>query len=174
MPNDCANNVSIQGDMYDILRFWEAMRDDDGEQRLVNLVPMPDELNNHDGGWYSWAIENWGTKWGDYDHYVMLFEAGGGYIDMAFLTAWGPFSDAFWHRVSRQFPDLTFIVSYHEPGMVFCGASKYRNGETLAERHIDDYRKVIGEPNWDDADSVARWQDRLTDLRDGIVRSVDR
>jgi len=173
MPNHCENNVSIEGDMYDLLRFWEAMQYDD-EIRLANLVPMPDGLNDRDGDWCGWAIENWGTKWGDYEHYNMLFSAEGGYIDMSFMTAWGPFSDAFWHKVSRRFPNLTFVVSYHEPGMVFCGASKYREGETVAQRHIDDYTKVIGEPNWYDEDSVARWLDRLADLRDGLVRAFDR
>lgn len=120
--------------------------------------------------WYNWALDNWGTKWGDYDHFVAI--QGNGYIELGYMTAWGPFADKFWHHVSQQFPTLDFVVSYDESGMAFCGASSYRNGETLAERYVDDYTQLIGVPDWDDTDKVEDWNYQLCDLRDRLTEQV--
>lgn len=112
--------------------------------------------------WWDWALQHWGTKWGDYDHYHASLESDN--IDLGYMTAWCPLGGQFWNYVSRQFPTLTFTIVYDEPGMVFCGASSHRNGETLAEQYIDDYSQVIGEPDWDDPDNLQEWSDKLSDL----------
>ena len=170
MPNHCENNVSIEGDMYDLLRFWEAMQYDD-EIRLANLVPMPDGLNDRDGDWCGWAIENWGTKWGDYEHSVDI--VGPDYLELGYHTAWCPFEDQFWHKVSRMFPTLKFTVSYEESGMVFCGVDSYRNGETLASRYVNDYTEIIGTlEDWEDSEKWEEWQDRLTKLRENLSAAI--
>jgi hypothetical protein len=173
MPNHCTNTLIITGPDHDRLRFWQAIQDENepNEKRLADLMPMPDGLTGPDGGWYSWALENWGTKWGDYDHYIAIF--GTDYIELGYMTAWGPFEDNFWRHVSSLYPTLNFVVSYDEPGMAFCGASKYHNGETIASKYIDDYTQVIGEPDWDNQDNYSEWCDKLTDLRDSLLEQVD-
>lgn len=48
MPNHCTNNLTIQGDRDEIVRFWNDVQsiDDEGKPmvRLVSLLPMPDAL----------------------------------------------------------------------------------------------------------------------------------
>lgn len=191
MPNHCSNNLTITGDKPELTRLWNAIQLGGGEIKLTSLFPLPEELENttHSFGhrneteedrdkrivkwnelisryghkdWYEWALANWGTKWGDYDHYRANLNDDS--IELGYMTAWGPFEEQFWHHVSKQFPTLTFLVSYDEPGMVFCGASCYRNGATVAEQYIDDYSQVLGEPDWDDQDQWSEWSEKLSDL----------
>jgi len=45
MPNHCENVVSIAGPKEDITRLWDVIKTDTPEEaRLVNLLPMPEEL----------------------------------------------------------------------------------------------------------------------------------
>jgi len=79
--------------------------------------------------WYSWATsdENWGTKWGDSETYLEAVSescASGHYE-----TAWSPLSENFWLHVSREFPELSIVVSYHEEGMCFEGGMAFKGGE---------------------------------------------
>ena len=166
MPNHCSNSLTVNGPAQDLALFWTAIDDKEqpDQKRLAQLVPMPDELTGPDGGWYSWAIENWGTKWGDYEHCIAI--DGPDYLELGYNTAWAPFEDHFWHKVSRMFPTLTFTVSYEESGMVFCGAATYRNGETLASRYVNDYTEIIGALDDEDDEKWEKWQDRLAELRE--------
>lgn len=191
MPNHCSNTLTVCGDKTELTRFWNAVQIGGGEIKLTSLYPMPDELSHTTAtffdatktddehaeqivkwaelisryghqDWYSWALDNWGTKWGDYEHsYAELSDE---HVEIRYMTAWCPFDNKFWHHVSQQFPTLTFVIVYDEPGMVFCGASCYRNGETVAERYIDDYTQVLGEIDWDDQDSQDQYWDRHSDL----------
>ena len=78
MPNHCENNAVIEGPEKDISRFWEAIQeevfnttdqpDPKPEIRFSNLIPRPDDVDD----WYQWCNDNWGTKWGDYDHHGEL------------------------------------------------------------------------------------------------------
>lgn len=206
MPNHCENQVSIDGPKADIQRLWEIIKDDNPNEesaKLTRLYPMPDELGNSPAvfygdpakqaeqllieadmlakyghkDWYDWAIQNWGTKWGDYDYMsaslnvIDTWETAD--ITLAFHTAWGPFDEKFWKKVSADFPTLQFSITYEEPGMVFCGAETYRNGERVFERYIDDYNQIIGEPNWDDEDDVDRWHEAKSDLRDRLFEQAE-
>lgn len=203
MPNHCENNVNISGPKPDVLRLWQIIKNDQTEEaKLTRLYPMPEELRESPSAfygdpvkqaeqltievtmvekygqkdWYNWALANWGTKWGDYDYISAslndsLSETAD--IDLSFHTAWGPFSDTFWKKVSADFPTLTFITAYEESGMVFCGAEKYHNGKLVFERYIDDYNQIIGEPNWDDEDDVDVWWQRKTDLRDSLFEQAE-
>lgn len=121
--------------------------------------------------WYDWCIKNWGTKWGDFDHFQDIR-----YVDehhIGYITAWGPFCDNFWVHVSKQFPELTFIITYDEPGMCFMGASKYANGEVLAESYINDVSEVLGELDWDDDDARDEWMDKKSDLLDSLLTETE-
>lgn len=206
MPNHCENYVSITGQKAEIERLWEIIKEDNPHEesaKLTRLYPMPDELGNSPSifygdpvkqaeqllieadmlakyghkDWYSWALANWGTKWGDYDYMsaslnvIDTWETAE--ISLSFHTAWGPFDEKFWEKVSADFPTLKFSIAYEEPGMVFCGAETYRNGERVFERYIDDYNQIIGEPNWYDDDDVDRWYEAKSNLRDRLFEQAE-
>ena len=81
MPNWCNNTITIQGSTETLKTLWEeaqtALRCEDADGNTVEefgllsaMRPMPRELEgtispSPDGSecWYSWRVNNWGTKW---------------------------------------------------------------------------------------------------------------
>ena len=84
--------------------------------------------------WYSWAVDNWGTKW---PPSVALYEADGVSATFRFDSAWSPPS-ALIQRISEKFPNLTFVLEYSEPGMGFLGAEAFKGGEVISESYLGD------------------------------------
>jgi hypothetical protein len=112
-------------------------------------------------GWYDWALANWGTKWGDYEHGLQFGDIQM-YEDVPhwrfrYTTAWSPFSDYFWHYISQQWPTLTFVTTYEEGGMCFLGGMGAKNGEVLTTD--DDWPEM--DIDWDDDDSIDTYYDAL-------------
>lgn len=67
------------------------------------LLPMPQHLSNttypaDEENWYEWAIENWGTKWGDID-----LEYNSEHRVLRFTTAWSALGDKFVGRLLNYF-----------------------------------------------------------------------
>ena len=67
--------------------------------------------------WYSWANNEWGTKWQPSN---IELEAETDYLVYHFDTAWGP-PEGIWGAIQEQFPKLHITWFYDEPGMEFCG-----------------------------------------------------
>lgn len=122
--------------------------------------------------WYDWCIYNWGTKWGDYDHFSTEVEISNESIEFRYMTAWGPFSDDFWIQVSKKFPECTFITSFSETGMCFVGAFAAKNG--ICEYIYEDIEAEF--PDYEDEDDFMdaseEFQDRLLDQRERIEAKV--
>lgn len=129
--------------------------------------------------WWDWTHDNWGTKWGDYDHHESfddgLLLGDETYFSLGFHTAWGPFSEKFWHKVSAMFPGLDFLIVYDEPGMCFVGAERYTNGETVYNEYINDTTEIIPMPedpqdeDWQDYyDAKSNLLDQLTERAEAV------
>lgn len=79
--------------------------------------------------WYTWACENWGTKWNAYD----ASETERGWV---FLTAWSH-PEPVIEELSRRFPDVIFHVKYADEDL----------GQNIGEYRIDNgYRQDLGLP----------------------------
>ena len=129
MPNWCYNSVSVShSDPVMIDRFVKATEED---SLLNEFVPMPEELRNTTSpsptnaalvekygasDWYSWSIDNWGTKWDISDSYADKTDANN--ASASFNTAWAPPLQFYYHLI-----DLGFKVdaTYTEEGMGFAG-----------------------------------------------------
>ena len=70
---------------------------------------------------HDWEVKHWGARWGACD--VELVDEGPLYICYQFDTAWGP-AVPFIENVCKQWPTLTFILDYDEPGNGFKGICK--------------------------------------------------
>lgn len=135
MPNWCYNTVSVSHkDPAMIERFVKAT---ENETLLNEFVPMPEELRNTTSpsptneslvekygasDWYSWAVNNWGTKWDICDSYADCVDKHS--ATASFNTAWSPPIDFY-----NELVELGFDVdaTYTEEGMGFAG--HYLNGE---------------------------------------------
>jgi len=189
MPNHCQNHLTVSGPPADVTAFVKAATD---AKSLVDaFVPMPTELEGTTAGtpadpdevrernirlygapdWYDWANKNWGTKWGDYDTDLL------GHTDdtavFTYTTAWAPMDKAI-TSISKQFPTLTFEVTYEESGMCFMGVNVDRNGERVAEAFAneDEWPDLVELPDGDfDWDG---YEEKLSVLRDRLVSEVVR
>lgn len=131
MPNWCYNSVSVShSDPAMIDRFVKATED---ERLFDEFVPMPEELRNTTSpsptneslvekygasDWYSWALDNWGTKWDIADAYVNVDKSDSNNAWASFETAWSPPLQFYYHLI-----DMGFKVdaTYTEEGMGFAG-----------------------------------------------------
>lgn len=188
MPNLCSNHLTITGPEADVKAFVDAV---EGKESICDaLLPMPEELRGTTVGshpdpddvrdalrakygaadWYEWAMNNWGTKWGDYDTEALIQEDG--HLLYLYTTAWGPMDRAI-VNLSAKFPTLDFTCVYEESGMCLLGAYRCVNGEIVAESAIEtDEWPALPE----DADGEIDWdtyEDALSDLRHRVISDVE-
>ena len=82
--------------------------------------------------WYSWAITNWGTKWGAYDpgewDVTDCSISGLTTATISYNTAWSP-ATPFFEQASLLYPTLVFDTEYADEGSGFVGATSFENGD---------------------------------------------
>lgn len=121
--------------------------------------------------WLDWTHDNWGTKWGDYDDYVEIH--GDGSVEIGYMTAWGPFDEKFWHKVSAMFPGLEFLIVYDEPGMCFAGSEKFVNGKTVYSEYINDTTQIISMPEDPNDEDWQDYFDAKSNLMDQLFERAE-
>lgn len=159
MPNWCSNNIEITGPETDVDTFVNTLTehpDRDGHYSILNtFIPMPDPVDD----WYKWAVTHWGTKWPDS---MRIIERETTSVTLTGDTAWAPPLPGM-TNVSKQFPTLTFILTYCEEGMCFMGSAVTRNGT----QHIIEINDAFPScDDWDDDDAVADYHDQLEDYKE--------
>lgn len=148
MPNWCNNSITITGPKDKITALYrEAVKGEvAGEDTglLHAMMPMPTELNDttspsEDGNdWYSWRVNNWGTKWEVSSEGLELSEDGTE-ITGWFDSAWAPPLGAFSTFLESN-EDCSLTCYYEEPGMDFAG--KFSGSEGVYD---DEYLEGIQE-----------------------------
>lgn len=112
---------------------------------LLNwMVPRPQD----EADWYSWSIQNWGTKWDICDVYFEN-QAEEDSIEFSFCSAWGPPDQAFetWALADGR---VQFSLEYWEPGCGFVGSVSY-DGQDVDYNYVDcgmdqaEYKRIAGE-----------------------------
>ena len=138
MPNWCDNQVSITGPNSVINKIEKIVNEEkDTEGLLQFMYPMPQELKDTtaDGSenkemikkyghsdWYSWATDNWGTKWDINEFYGVdrqEISDDESTISFAFQSAWAPPTGAYQEFVDKHPVSLEAI--YYEGGCDFMG-----------------------------------------------------
>ena len=156
MPNWCENRIEITGPRDLISSIWDYATDEQTKSGLLDAMhPMPKELSGttapSDGGnWYTWRIQNWGTKW-DIDSEGLEFidnEDGTACITGFAASAWSPPLEALSHFADAH-EGVYAEVYYFEPGMAFVGSwdsagvdDHYSYAECTSENlreHIPEY-----------------------------------
>jgi hypothetical protein len=150
MPNWCNNQLVVTGVSHRIENFSQLeefrAQSSDPQSLLVfsKLVPEPGKPDDADYDWYSWRVENWGSKW-EPDCQDRQEEEGA--LRYLFQTAWSP-PEAWVLKVSEMFPALEFEIEYDEPGMGYAGRSVFRGGTQIEEVEID-IKEIYPDWDWD-------------------------
>ena len=142
MPNWCDNQITITGPNSVIDKIEKIVKDEDSKNGLLNYFhPMPAELRDTtaDGSkdkkmikkyghsdWYSWACENWSTKWdisefyGVDRQYLTEQSEGESVITFGFSSAWAPPIGAY-EKFLADHEDCSLRAFYYEGGCDFMG-----------------------------------------------------
>ena len=114
---------------------------DPEDPRRVNAKPTSDDLleslskksNGTMPDWWTWRVNNWGTKWPVGD--TVGFEEKKGSIVYHFDTAWSPPVPII-HRLSVMFPKANILLSFYEPGCIGRGSVTFKNGIIINETGV--------------------------------------
>jgi hypothetical protein len=121
MPNWCWNMLEVAGDEKQLQEFVEKSLVSPEKNEIHDATGFTFEGTLPRGDrkdWYEWSISNWGTKWDACEPYINHNDKD--YFSVNFESAWAPPID--WIKnIMKDFPDLSFILEYEEPGMGFGG-----------------------------------------------------
>ena len=150
MPNHTDNRVTITHKKPAMaMLLMKLLAKDDPFNQIIPMSKLiiRDNWSNAEkekygdqNGWYSWCIQNWGTKW---DAYESKFEKGTPFIDgdgdevtvieWAFETAWSPPIPVFKELVERGF---NVHARYLDEGWNYIG--EFKNGMEF-DFQVDQY-----------------------------------
>jgi hypothetical protein len=170
MPNWCDNQVSITGPNSVINKIEKIVKEEkDTEGLLQFMYPMPAELKDTtaDGSenkemikkyghsdWYSWATDNWGTKWDINEFYGVdrqKINDDESTISFAFSSAWAPPTGAYENFISEN-EDCSLEAKYHEPGCDFMGI--WDNGDDRCYTISDSAPEGSKDEFWESGDGA--------------------
>jgi len=126
MPNHTDNRVILShDDSQQIDMIYNIMNTED-TPLCQTLIPMDEALLDNDAhaddGWYTWRLQNWGTKWDVYETHCTRMYANT--LALNFYTAWSPPIPVY-----DKLVDMGFQVNarYLDEGWMYIG--EYIDGE---------------------------------------------
>lgn len=136
------------------------------------LVPLPDSYSQFDYSDHGYELEyqTWGTKWGAY-RVEGPTQKRNTEVTYTFTCAWGP-PKPFFEKVSQQWPDLLFVISYGGEGPCLGRFSLYQGKYAGVEE--GDYHEAPEDDENDEEGSYQRyqeWQQRYRREHDAFVMS---
>ena len=147
MPNWCSNTIEIEGTKEQINKFVSFLEENGGKNWFSFFRPCPQELTDTVSGfvgedkqaaheaqqksniekyghsdWYSWCVENWGTKWNcDAQDWMKVENPNEDEASVTFWfdSAWSPPTALYEFIESNS--EFIVTASYLEEGMSFVG-----------------------------------------------------
>ena len=147
MPNWCNNTIEIEGSKEQINAFVSFLEENGGKNWFSFFRPCPQELTDTVSGfvgedkqaaheaqqksniekyghsdWYSWCVDNWGTKWNcDAQDWVKVENPNDDQASVTFWfdSAWSPPTALYEFIESNS--EFIVTASYLEEGMSFVG-----------------------------------------------------
>lgn len=171
MPNWCNNSTTISGNKEQIDKFEAFLNEKSGKEWFDFFLPCPKELTDVDSpnktnnvneliekyghsDWYSWSVENWGTKW---NTDAQDWSRDDDSISFWFDSAWAP-PTALYDKITAEGYDVE--AYYLEEGMGFVG--KYSEGadeyyEYTDSESLNDIPEDIVD-NWNLRENLEEWE----------------
>ncbi len=108
--------------------------------------------------WYSWCVENWGTKWnagsvscdttvGNMELLASAQDTSPVEITYTFDTAWSPPTPVI-AKLSEMYPTVSITHSYIEEGYVFAGEVMYQAGEVVSSNETESADEMFEISDW--------------------------
>lgn len=156
MPNWCINTITIDADEDVKSKIKTLMLNAENEVDFNIIEPMPDDLQNENNvpgnyetpRWYTWSVENWGTKWNASSTQLLDNEA------IVFQTAWQE-PQAWFDTLNRRLrnDDIkgTLTMNYVEAGVADGGEIIYVDGLETMNRKYDEEelaKEMACDDNW--------------------------
>lgn len=130
----------------------DLLKEEDIEKTMeVGRIALENEKIYGHKDWYSWSIDNWGTKWNTSQSYLCNDE-------IVFETAWSnPFPVIL--KLSEDFPDLVVKLKFADESI----------GDNCGEYHLKG-GEVIYQIEYDEVEACELWGYDPADLFDYIRR----
>lgn len=187
MPNWCSNSITISSSKENIDKFEAFLNEKNGKEWFDFFLPCPKELTDVDspnktdnvneliekyghGDWYSWSVENWGTKW---NADAQDWHRDGDSVSFWFDSAWSPPTNLY-AKITNE--DYDVEAYYLEEGMQFVG--KFSEGfddfyEYTDSESLSDIPDDIVE-NWNLRENLEEWEAENAEQEDEEGWSEDR
>lgn len=115
-----------------LLEKYKELTKDDPELLQLGRQCYENIQNYGHADWYSWSVENFGTKWNAYG-YNEFPEYQEGDSEIRFLTAWSAPHPVL-HKLSEMYPDVTFSHRWADEDFgCNVGERDYCAGEIVSE-----------------------------------------
>jgi hypothetical protein len=186
MPNWCSNSITITSNKDNIDKFEAFLNEKNGKEWFDFFLPCPEELRNVDSpnetkntdallekyghvDWYSWSVENWGTKW---NCDSQDWNRDGDSISFWFDSAWAPPTNLY----EKIFGEGYEVEAYYlEEGMQFVG--KFSDGsdeyyEYSDSESLNDIPEDIVD-NWNLRENLEEWEAENAEEEDDEESSND-
>jgi hypothetical protein len=161
MPNWCENEITITGDISEIVKSLDSIENKEERNVFKTLIGLPDGISQeeYEKDWYNINLNRFGTKWDiscedcepqEFDDVLVLTPN----------TAWSPPTE-FCVNLAKKY-GVEVEMYYYESGMDFCGKTYILPDGTYIE---DDYKYMEGQYRFE---SDYFW----LDIRDNIENSI--
>lgn len=123
LENIFSENTKFKEHIDQIKKYCENIPERK-EETINNFISgVKNYINHGHASWYSWSVENWGTKWNAYDQEKPEFNV------LLFDTAWSGVPDLI-EKISVKYPDVSFSYKWSDEDTgCNCGYGSYKNGE---------------------------------------------
>jgi|TARA_R110000765_G_scaffold84565_4_gene163542 hypothetical protein len=150
MPNHTSNKLAVSGPTSEVERFKLENKSKEETLSLEKSLPTPSEMLGDNAiksgnmpAWYSWRVENWGTKWDIYDSLDWENDPYGNSV-VRFFSAWSP-PTPWLKAIAEKYPDLSFYLTYADEGGSFVGATEAQGL----------YGEAVSDHDWDSEEGIA-------------------
>lgn len=166
MPNHTESRLKIKGSISEIKALVESVKGKDTPFSFNSIIPQPEgiylgnlgskEEKEYPLNWYTWNVENWGTKWDAYDVASFIPDLANSidFVDSKlkvtiyylFQTAWNPVPIVI-TKLSETFPNLEIQYAFQVEGCNGHGVEIYKNGSVIKILKATQIRRYLNIPD---------------------------
>lgn len=161
MPNWCENEITITGDVSEIVKALDSIENKEERNVFKTLIGLPDGISQeeYEKDWYNINLDRFGTKW-DISYEDCDPQEFDDELVLTPNTAWSPPIE-FCVNLAKKY-GVEVEMYYFESAMDFCGKTYILPDGTYIE---DDYKYMEGQYRFE---SDYFW----LDIRDNIENSI--